>query len=119
MTFKVCKSAGDSAASAPQERCRGAAYWPEMGETAPNRLFHSEFNFGRTYSLCWKVEDDAAARSRLRELRVSPRNIERHAPAELLEAKRLRSDVFSCLITIAAHRKLRDANLVAIRTLLD
>jgi hypothetical protein len=52
-------------------------------------------------------------------LRIFPRKVEHRTPAEWLEAKRLGCDVFSCLITTAAHRKLRDADLVAIRTLLD
>lgn len=98
---------------------QGPAYYPEMGEQAPERLFHSEFNFAGTYSLCWKLEDDKSARARLRELRIFPRKVEHRTPAEWLEAKRLGCDVFSCLITTAAHRKLRDADLVVIRTLLD
>lgn len=97
----------------------GAVYCPEMGEQAPSRLFHSEHNYAGTYSLCWKTGDDQAARARLRELRIFPRRVEYRTPAEWLEAKRLGSDVFSCLITSKAHGKLRDANLVAIRTLLD
>lgn len=96
-----------------------AAYYPELGEPAPDRLFHSEFNFASTYSLCWKVADDAAARVKLRELRIRPAAIERRTQGEWLEATRLASDVFSCLITTAAHRKLRTAGLVAIRQLLD
>lgn len=60
-----------------------------------------------------------SARARLRELRIFPRKVEHRTPSEWLEAKRLGCDVFSCLITTAAHRKLRDADLVAIRTLLD
>lgn len=94
-------------------------YCPELGEAAPARvLFHSEYNY-RGYSLCWKVDDDAAARRTLRELRIFPRHVVHRAPSESLEAKRLDSDVFSCLITMDAHRKLRDAGQVAIRTLLD
>jgi hypothetical protein len=96
-----------------------SAYWPELGEEPPARLFHSEYNFAGTYSVCWKIEDDQAARVRLRELRIFPRRIEHHTPAEWLQAQRLGADVFSCLITSKAHCKLQDADLVAIRILLD
>ncbi len=96
-----------------------AVYCPELGQQAPARLFHSEYNYAGTYSLCWKIEDDQAARARLRELRIFPLRVEHRTPAEWLEAKRLGADVFSCLITSKAHGKLHDADLVAIRTLLD
>lgn len=92
---------------------------PELGETPPARLFHAEHNYGSTYSLCWKTDDDKAARTRLRELRIFPASVERRTPAEWLEAKRLGTDVYSCLVTRTAHRKLCDADLVAVRTLLD
>jgi hypothetical protein len=90
-----------------------------MGEQPNERLFHSEFSFAGTYSLCWKLGDDNIARARLRELRIFPRKVERRTPAEWLQAKRLGCEVFSCLVTTSAHRKLCDADLVAIRVLLD
>lgn len=95
------------------------AYYPELGEDAPDRLFHAEHNFRSTYSLCWKAEHDAAARAKLRELNIRPGHISRREPGEWLQATRLGGDVFACLITSAAHKKLRDAGVMASRMLLD
>lgn len=111
----------NTAVQAPTEVALGpaVAYYPEMGEGIPDRLFHSEYNFRKTYSLCWKVADDDAARAKLRALRIRPSDINRQEQADSYAAKRLGSAVFSCLITSVAHRKLRETGALAIRLLLD
>ncbi len=96
-----------------------AAYTPEMGEERPERLFHSEHNFGKSYSLCWKVADDKQARAVLAKLMIRPKVIELRKQGEWLEATRLQSDVYGCLITSASHRKLMSQDQTAERQLLD
>jgi hypothetical protein len=97
-----------------------ACYTPEMGEEAPERLFHSEYNAGKTYSLCWRVADDLKARAVLSKLMIRPKLIELRTQAEgSSEAKRLQSDVYGCLITLVGHRKLRDLDQTAIMQYLN
>lgn len=103
----------------PAQPGQAGGYYPELGEDAPDRLFHAEHNFRSSYSLCWKAEHDAAARAKLRELNIRPGHISRREPGECLQATRLGGDVFACLITSAAHKKLRDAGVMASRQLLD
>jgi hypothetical protein len=97
-------------------------YAPEMDQKPEPRVFHSEHNFGASYDLCWKVEDDACARQVLKKLRIRPAfgtAIEVKREGDYLTATRLGSDVYGCLITRDAHAKLRDTDVTAIRELLD
>lgn len=96
----------------------GSCRYPNLEDTA-DRVFHAEHNFRSSYSLCWKAADDAAARSKLRELNIRPGHISRREPGEESHATRLGCDVFVCLITSAAHRKLRDASALVSRIVLD
>lgn len=98
---------------------RSIAYYPEMGESTPVRLFYAEHAYRSTYDLCWSHERDAEAREKLRILKIRPGSIRRREPGEWLPAARLGRDVFACQITSAAQRKLRDAGLLATRLMLD
>ena len=64
-------------------------YYPELGEDAPDRLFHAEHNLRSSYSLCWKAERGAAARAKLRELNIRPDHISQGELGEWLQASRL------------------------------
>lgn len=99
-----------------------AIYAPEMGQEAPVRVFFSEHNFGNSYCLCWKVEDDECARAVLKALRVRPAfhtTVELKKQGDYSVATRNKSDMFGCLITGSAHRKLMDADVTVQRELLD
>ena len=63
-------------------------YYPELGEDAPDRLFHAEHNLRSSYSLCWKAEHGAAARAKLREFNIRPDHISRREPGEWSQASR-------------------------------
>jgi hypothetical protein len=102
--------------AAPQLR---ATYFPEEGETPPARLFHSEHILGDSYSVCWREGDDAQARKELARLRIRPKTIEHRKLADWNEAKYLQSEVYTCLMGRDAHRKLRSADLLAMRCYLD
>jgi hypothetical protein len=96
-----------------------ATYFPEEGETPPARLFHSEHILGDSYRVCWRAGDDALARKALAELRIRPTSIEHRKLGDWNEARYLQSDVFTCLLGRDAHRKLRAADLLAMRCYLD
>ena len=96
-----------------------ASYCPEMNEEMPQRVFHSEHNFGKSYSLVWRVSDDQKARAVLEKLQIRPKLIELREVGEWLEANRLKSDIYGCLITSESHRKLIDLDETALRELLD
>jgi len=99
-----------------------AIYAPELGQKAPVRVFYSEHNFRDSYCLCWKVEDDECARAVLKKLRVRAAfgtAVELKKQGEYLVATRNKSDMYGCLITSSAHRKLMDADVTVQRDLLD
>lgn len=97
-------------------------YCPEMDQKPEPRIFYSEHNFGGSYSVCWKVEDDACAREVFKKLRIRAAfgtAIELKKQGDYSVATKLGSDMFGCLITYGAHAKLRDADATAIKALLD
>lgn len=96
-------------------------YAPEMGQEPAPRLFHSERCYKSFYELAWKVEDEAQAREVMKKLRIRPAQseIEKREQGKHLTADRLKSDIFLCLITSAANRRLMDADVTAKRELLD
>lgn len=97
-------------------------YHPEMGEKPEPRVFHSEFNYGNSYSVCWKVEDDACAREVLKKLRIRPAfgtSFKLEKQGDHMIATLAKSDMYGCLITGNAHRKLMDADVTANLALLD
>ena len=85
-------------------------------DPAPERFLHAEYLFRGTWSLCWEVGHDAAARLRLRELGVRPGRIRRYLPGEGVVAQRLGCEVFGCLITSASHKRLSSAGVLASRS---
>lgn len=93
-------------------------FYPELGDEAPHRLFHSE-HIGRSYDLTWRAFQDEKARATLRELNVRPGHIRRLEPGDCKIATSLGCDVFTCLITPAAHKKLSKAGVIATKLLLD
>jgi hypothetical protein len=97
-------------------------YCPEMGEKPEPRVFHSEYNYRDSYSVFWKVEDDACARAVFKKLRIRPAfgtTIELKKQGDYDVATRAGSDMYGCLITYGSHSKLRDADVIAIKSLLD
>lgn len=93
-------------------------YYPEMGDEAPHRLFHSE-HIGRAYDLTWRAFQDEAARAKLRELNIRPGHIRKLELGSCKIATSMGCDVFTCLITPLAYRKLRKAGVIATRLMLD
>jgi hypothetical protein len=96
-------------------------YSPELNEVAAPRLFHSEYNFGGSYSLSFLVEDAGKARTIMSKLRIRPAfgtTLELAEPTSL-DTQRLGGPTFHCLITAGANRKLMDLDVTAYRSLLD
>ncbi len=90
---------------------RSVCYSPELGETAPLRLFE-----GRTGYIKWRKADDAAARATFKRLRIRP-SIGSTFTVE--HGKRAGSVWTSACVTYDAWSKIRDAGLIAIECLLD
>lgn len=90
---------------------QGAALDP-----VPDSFLYAEYLFRGTWSLCWEVGHDAAARVTLRELGVRPGRIRRYAPGEAVAVLRLGCEVFGCLITSASHKRLSTAGVLASRS---
>lgn len=97
--------------NAPASGC----YYPEMGETAPTRLFVASMGY-QSYTLKWEISDNAQALEAFRRLRVRPSGVGPFVAAYGPHAGRER---MSASITFAAHRKLMAAGLVATECLLD
>ena len=87
---------------------RSVCYYPEMGETAPARLFQG----GGTGYIKWRTESDDHAREAFRKHRIRPSGI------RCWDAIR-GGKWWSAHLTYAAWRKLFDAGLIAAECLLD
>jgi hypothetical protein len=98
-------------------------YAPELGQVAEARVFNIEHNYGSSYNVVWKAEDDVCAREVLRKLRIRPAFRSEFELRPLgcgnLWSERLGSDVYQILVTSAAYRKLSDIDVAAILELLD
>jgi len=96
-------------------------YCPELEEVAAPRLFHSEHNFGSSYSVSWLQENDERARQVLKKLRIRPAfgTTFEVVDGDHLDVQRIGGPVVHCLITSGAHRKLLSMDVTALRTLLD
>lgn len=98
-------------------------YAPELEQEAPVRIFNVEHNFGRSYNVVWKAEDDVCARQVLKALRVRPAfktDFElRPVGSGNSWSERLNSDVYQILVTTEAARKLNSVDVAATLVLLD
>lgn len=98
-------------------------YAPELGQVAEARVFNIEHNFGSSYNVAWKAEDDECARSVLKKLRIRPAFGSEFELRPLgcgnSWSERLNSDVYQILVTTGAYRKLSDIDVAAVRELLD
>jgi hypothetical protein len=95
-------------------------YAPELGQAPADMLIHSEHNWGSSYTVAWKVENDADVRAIFKKLRIRPSDAPTvHQPAAHLMAARCGGPAYVAGITNVAHRKLMAADLTALRTLLD
>lgn len=97
-------------------------YYPEMGDKPTPNLFHTNHNFGNSWSVFWVKSVDAKARDVFKSLRVRPLKcspIELRKEGEWSAASQAGEDGFSCLVTSSAHRKLMDAGMCCCKALLD
>jgi hypothetical protein len=99
----------------PQVRC---TYWPEMGEGMPAKLFHGHHIVRNSFCLCWLVADDAEAREALQMHNIFPKVITLCSKEQWPEAKWFDATVYSCSIGGREMRRLRGADLIAIRMML-
>lgn len=96
-------------------------YAPELEQVAPVRVFNVEHNYGRSYNVVWKVEDDVCARQVLKALHIRPAfrsDFEIRESGNLWNT-RLGGPIIQILVTTEAARKLNAVDVAATRVLLD